>query len=55
MEMNVTKQKMNRAERIAMNKDYQPRTARMAYALGHPHMIEVVDPELRARLQSYQD
>ena len=26
-----------------------------AYALAHPHMIEVVDPEWRARLRSYQN
>lgn len=56
METTVTKKnRLSRAERIAQNKDYKPRTKRMAFALAHPHMIEVVDPELRARLRSYQD
>ena len=27
----------------------------MVYAMAHPHMLEVADPELRAQLDSYRD
>ena len=43
------------AKRARKHNQYKPRTERMAYALAHPHMIEVADAELRARLRSYQN
>ena len=55
METITTKKRLTRAERIEMSKNYKPKTAGMAYAMSHPHMVEVVDPEWRARLRSYQD
>ena len=55
METMTTKKRLTKAERIEMSKNYKPKTARAAYALSHPHMVEVVDPEWRARLRSYQN
>ena len=53
METTITRK--TTSEYTATPQGYQPRTARVAYALAHPHTIEVVDPELRARLKSYRN
>lgn len=51
----ITKDRRKRAERIANNMAKTPRSKTMIFAMAHRGMVEVTDPELRARLYSYAD
>ena len=51
----MTRKRQAKTTEPVNGKSKQPKTAGAAYALAHPHMIEVVDPEWRARLRSYQN
>ena len=55
MEAITTMRKNRRAERIAINLKKTPRSRTMIFAMSHRGMVEVTDPELKARLYSYAD
>ena len=56
METTTTQTKrLTRAERIAINSAKPAKTKRLAFARAHKGAIIVLDPELKARLRSYND
>ena len=56
METTTTQtRRLTRAERIAINSQIPARTKRMVFARAHKGALTVLDPDLRAKLRSYND